>query len=223
MRIPTAAPLARPCGLLCSETVQKYFKTFELFQRKGQVPAGRPALPATMAVLPKAGAAAPLDQLIQDIEESKLSELSTKRQRGKCGGGAASASLRRLRLRQGQPPMGAIEGSRPLLLLLLLPLTTYYLLPTTYYLLPTTYDLRPTTYDLRPTTYDLRPTTYYLLPTTYYLLPTTYHLLPTTYYLLPTTYHLLLTPYSLHQLSTRFSTDGTARLLRSCLALSVSR
>jgi hypothetical protein len=65
---------------------------------------------------------------------------------------------------------------------LLLPTTTYHLLPTTsttYHLLPTTYS--PTTYHLL-LAYYLPPTTR-LLPTTYYS-PTTYHLL--TYYLPPT-------------------------------------
>ena len=49
---------------------------------------------------------AELDQLIQDIEGAKLSELSSKR--GKCGGNSAASAG--LRLRQGQPPMGAIAG-----------------------------------------------------------------------------------------------------------------
>ena len=77
---------------------------------------------------------------------------------------------------------------------LLLPTTTYYLIPTTY-LQPTTYDLPPTTcnYGLRPTTYGLRPTTYDLRATTYSLRPTAYGPRPTTDYRLPTTYDRLWT------------------------------
>ena len=126
----------------------------------------------------------------------------------------------------GQPvtPGGPGVGGRLLVLLLLLKplpqpplpvllllLTTYYLLPTTYYLLLTTYYLLFTIYCSLLVAYSLHAFTtyyriYYYLPLTCYLpiancyLPlATCYVLLATYYFLPTSYFLLIsTTFSRH-------------------------